>query len=159
MTSSITFRIAFFRLRWLKASIVNASTFFMKFPISWNSSMGIFWEKKNKEDGKKSRFLHEIPNEGGRFSIEFVRYFLNTVQFSQNSIQIYGQSAVFGWFVRKQNAFYGQTGIFQRFVRKFLAIMMMIYGHKPLFGAFVRKIGSETSEFLRTNGCFWPFCP
>ena len=35
--------------------------------------MGIFWEKKNKEDGKKSRFLHEIPNEGGRFSIEFVR--------------------------------------------------------------------------------------
>lgn len=50
--------------------------------------MGIFWEKKNKEDGKKSRFLHEIneiPNEGGRFSIEFVRYFLNTVQFSQNS--------------------------------------------------------------------------
>lgn len=45
--------------------------------------MGIFWEKKNKEDGKKSRFLHEIneiPNEGGRFSIEFVRYFLNTVQ-------------------------------------------------------------------------------
>ena len=34
--------------------------------------MGIFWEKKNKEDGKKSRFLHEIneiPNEGGRFSI------------------------------------------------------------------------------------------
>ena len=30
--------------------------------------MGIFWEKKNKEDGKKSRFLHEIneiPNEGG----------------------------------------------------------------------------------------------
>ena len=61
--------------------------------------MGIFWEKKNKEDGKKSRFLHEIneiPNEGGRFSIEFVRYFFNTVQFSQNSIQIYGQSAVFG---------------------------------------------------------------
>lgn len=61
--------------------------------------MGIFWEKKNKEDGKKSRFLLEIPNEGGRFSIEFVRYFLNTVQlnqFSQNSIQIYGQSAVFG---------------------------------------------------------------
>lgn len=44
--------------------------------------MSIFWEKKNKEDGKKSRFLHEIneiPNEGGRFSIEFVRYFLNTV--------------------------------------------------------------------------------
>ena len=34
--------------------------------------MGIFWEKKNKEDGKKSRFLHEIneiPNEGGRFSM------------------------------------------------------------------------------------------
>ena len=58
--------------------------------------MGIFWEKKNKEDGKKSRFLLEIPNEGGRFSIEFVRYFLNTVHFSQNSIQIYGQSAVFG---------------------------------------------------------------
>lgn len=48
--------------------------------------MGIFWEKKNKEDGKKSRFLHEIPNEGGRFSIEFVR---------------------------KQNAFYGQTSVFQ----------------------------------------------
>lgn len=41
--------------------------------------MGIFWEKKNKEEGKKSRFLLEIPNEGGRFSIEFVRYFLNAV--------------------------------------------------------------------------------
>ena len=27
--------------------------------------MVIFWEKKNKEDGKKSRFLLEIPNEGG----------------------------------------------------------------------------------------------
>lgn len=37
--------------------------------------MGIFWEKKNKEDGKKSRFLLEIPNEGGRCATEFVRYF------------------------------------------------------------------------------------
>ena len=71
----------------------------------------------------------------------------------------YGQSAFFCWFVRKQNAFYGQTGHFQRFVRKFLAIMMRIYGQKPLFGEFVRKTGSETSEFLRTNGHFWPFCP
>ena len=61
--------------------------------------MGIFWEKKNKEDGKKSRFLLEIPNEGGRFSIEFVRYFLNAVllnQSIQDLAQIYGQSAIFG---------------------------------------------------------------
>ena len=36
--------------------------------------MGIFWEKKNKEDGKKSRFLHEIPNEG-------VYYVLSSIQF------------------------------------------------------------------------------
>ena len=102
--------------------------------------MGIFWEKKNKEDGKKSRFLHEIPNEGGRFSIEFVRYFLNTVLLNlsrQNLMQIYGQKLLLG-----------------SFVRKFLAIMMRIYGQKPLSGAFVRKTGSETSEFLRTNGHF-----
>ena len=39
-------------------------------------------------------------------------------------------------------------------ITKFLAIMMGIYGHKRLFGAFVRKTGSETSEFLRTNGHF-----
>ena len=65
--------------------------------------------------------------------------------------QIYGQSAHFCWFVRKQNAFYGQTDIFQRFVRKFLAIMMRIYGQSRLFGAFVRKTGFETVEFLRTN--------
>ena len=77
----------------------------------------------------------------------------------QDLTQIYGQSAIFGWFVRKQNAFYGQTGIFQWFVRKFLAIILEIYGQKVLFGAFVRKTGSETSEFLRTNGWFWPFCP
>ena len=38
-------------------------------------------------------------------------------QFSQNLIQIYGQSAFFWWFVRKQNAFYGQTAIFDHFVR------------------------------------------
>ena len=84
--------------------------------------MGIFWEKKNKEDGKKSRFLHEIneiPNEGGRFSIEFVRYFLNAVL-----LNLSGQN------------------------------LMQIYGQKPLSGAFVRKTGSETSEFLRTNGHF-----
>ena len=40
--------------------------------------MGIFWEKKNKEDGKKSRFLHEIneiPNEGGLY------YVLSSIQF------------------------------------------------------------------------------
>lgn len=60
--------------------------------------MGIFWEKKNKEDGKKSRFLLEIPNEGGRFSIEFVRYFLNAVLLNlsgQNLMQIYGQISHF----------------------------------------------------------------
>ena len=74
-------------------------------------------------------------------------------------MQIYGQSAILGWFVRNQNAFYGQTGIFQRFVRKFLAIMMMIYGQSRLSGAFVRKAKVETAEFLRTNGRFWPFCP
>ena len=34
------------------------------------------------------------------------------------------------------------------------SIMLRIYGQKPLFGAFVRKTGSETSEFLRTNGYF-----
>ena len=102
--------------------------------------MGIFWEKKNKEDGKKSRFLLEIPNEGGRFSIEFVRYFLNAVLLNlsgQNLMQIYGQKLLLG-----------------SFVRKFLAVMMRIYGQKPLSGAFVRKTGSETSEFLRTNGHF-----
>ena len=98
--------------------------------------MGIFWEKKNKEDGKKSRFLLEIPNEGGRCATEFVRYFLNTVLLNlsgQNLMQIYGQKLLLGSFVRKQNSFYGQ---------------------KPLSGAFVRKTGSETSEFLRTNGHF-----
>ena len=77
----------------------------------------------------------------------------------QDLIQIYGQSAILGWFVRNQNEFYGQTGISQRFVRKFLAIMMMIYGQSRLFGAFVRKNKVETAEFLRTNGRFWPFCP
>ncbi|EGM51081.1 hypothetical protein LRU_01393 [Ligilactobacillus ruminis SPM0211] len=35
-----------------------------------------------------------------------------------------------------------------------MAIMMGIYGQSRLFGAFVRKTGSETSEFLRTNGHF-----
>ena len=83
--------------------------------------------------------------------------FLNTVllnQSGQNLMQIYGRSASFGWFVRKQNVFYGQTGIFQWFVRKFLTIIMMIYGQKTVFGAFVRKTGSETSEILRTNGRF-----
>ena len=45
---------------------------------------------------------------------------------------------------------------------------MRIYGQSRLFGAFVRKTGSETPEFLRTNGHFphfvrnrhfsgWPF--
>ena len=53
-----------------------------------------------------------------------------------------------------KTAFYGQTGHFQRFVRKFLTIMMRIYGQTRLFGAFVRKTGSETAEFLRTNGHF-----
>ena len=77
----------------------------------------------------------------------------------QDLTQIYGQSAIFGWFVRKQTVFYGQTGISQGFVRKFWAIMLMIYGQKTVFEAFVRKTGSETSEFLRTNGHFWPFCP
>lgn len=78
--------------------------------------MVIFWEKKNKEDGKKSRFLLEIPNEGGRFSIEFVRYFLNAVLLNlsgQNLMQIYGQKLLLGSFVRKQNVFYGQTSVFQ----------------------------------------------
>ena len=69
-------------------------------------------------------------------------------------MQIYGLSAIFGWFVRKQNVFYGQTGIFQWFVRKFLTIIMMIYGQKTVFVAFIRKTGSETSEILRTNGRF-----
>jgi hypothetical protein len=43
-------------------------------------------------------------------------------QFSQNFIQIYGQSALFG-----------------RFVRKFLAIMMRFYGPKVVFDNFVRN--------------------
>ena len=85
--------------------------------------------------------------------MEKVDDFLNTVLLNQFT-QIYGQSVHFCRFVRKQNAFYGQNDIFQRFVRKFLAIMLRIYGQKPLFGAFVRKTESETSEFLRTNGCF-----
>ena len=33
--------------------------------------------------------------------------------FSQKFIQIYGQSAIFFLFVRKQNSFYGQTAIYQ----------------------------------------------
>ena len=133
-------------------------------------------KKTGSEAGKKVPFLTWIRwNTKRRRSIcDWIRKvflsfftheklsFWNAVllnQFSQNSIQIYGQSAVFGWFVRKQNAFYGQTSVFQWFVRKFLAIMMRIYGQKPLSGAFVRKTGSETSEFLRTNGHFCPFCP
>ena len=42
----------------------------MKCLISRNSSVGIFWEKKNKEEGKKSLFLleiNEMPNEGSIF--------------------------------------------------------------------------------------------
>ena len=62
----------------------------------------------------------------------------------QDLAQIYGQSAIFGWFVRKQNVFYGQTGIFRWFVRKFLTIMMWIYGQKTVFGAFVRKTGVKS---------------
>ena len=52
---------------------------------------------------------------------------------NQNFTQIYGQRAILGSFVRKQNAFYGQS---------------------RLFGEFVRKTWSETPEFLRTNGHF-----
>ena len=59
--------------------------------------------------------------------------------FSQNFIQIYGQSAIFCLFVRKQNSFYGQTAIYQWFVRKFLAIMMGIYGQTAIFAHFVRN--------------------
>ena len=122
-------------------------------------------KKYKKEAGKKVPFLIWVKRKAERrrsICDWLCPAFLNAVLLSQSIqdlTQIYGQSAIFGWFVRKQNAFYGQTGIFQWFVRKFLAIMMMIYGQKPLFGAFVRKSGSETSEFLRTNGCFWPFCP
>ena len=54
---------------------------------------------------------------------------------------------------------YGQKLLLGSFVRKFLAIMMRIYGQIRLFGAFVRKTKVETSEFLRTNGRFCPFCP
>ena len=71
--------------------------------------------------------------------------FLNTVLLNwsrQNLMQIYGQKLLLG-----------------SFVRRFLAIMMRIYGQTGIFGSFVRKIGSEASEFLRTKGCFWPFCP
>nr|WP_039121724.1 hypothetical protein [Ligilactobacillus ruminis] len=87
---------------------------------------------------KKSRFLlelNEVPNEGGLFSLEFVRHFLILrvlkiiflkmtllTQFSQNFIQIYGQSALFG-----------------RFVRKFLAIMMRFYGQSTCFHRYGRK--------------------
>ena len=75
------------------------------------------------------------------------------------SPEFYGQRAIFGAFVRNQNAFYGQTAIFRWFVRKFLTIMMRIYGQSRLFGPFVRKTEVETSEFLRTNDHFCPFCP
>ena len=73
---------------------------------------------------KKSGFLlelNEMPNECGQFATAFVRHFLNTVllnRFSQNFIQLYGQRAIFRWFVCKQNAFYGQCRYFHRFVRK-----------------------------------------
>ena len=98
-----------------------------------------------------------MSNECGQFATAFVRHFLNTVllkRFSQDLIQIYGQSAIFGWFVRKQNAFYGQTGIFQWFVRKFLAIILGIYGQKPLFGAFVRKTGPKRLNFYGQTAGF-----
>ena len=77
--------------------------------------------------GKKSRFLlesNEMPNEDGLVATDFVRLFLfpmNKNDFFQAAVllsrsvqdltQIYGQSAVFGLFVRNQNAFYGQTDI------------------------------------------------
>ena len=87
------------------------------------------------------------------------RIFSYSGRHTEISLKFYGQIDIFCWFVRKQNAFYGQTFIFRWFVRKFLAIMMKIYGQNRLFGAFVRKTEVETSKILRTNSCFWPFCP
>ena len=63
------------------------------------------------------------------------------------SLKFYGQSAILGWFVRKQNVFYGQTVIFRWFVRKFLAIMMRIYGQTGIFGSFVRNRHFWNSPF------------
>ena len=40
-------------------------------------------------------------------------YFLFLGQSAKISLEIYGQTAIFGAFVRKQNAFYGQTIIFR----------------------------------------------
>ena len=57
----------------------------------------------------------------------------------QDFTRIYGQSAIFCWFVRNQNAFYGQTVILRWFVRKFLTIMMRIYGQTAIFDHFVRN--------------------
>ena len=77
---------------------------------------------------KKSRFLlelNEMPNGGGLVATDFVRLFnfqcVKTTFSSSSTAQLiyprfrsnYGQSRIFGAFVRKQNAFYGQTGIFQ----------------------------------------------
>ena len=64
-------------------------------------------------------------------------------KFNKNFIQIYGQSAISCWFVRKQNAFYGQTGIFRWFVRKFLPIMMRIYGQNRLLEHLSVKPGPK----------------
>ena len=70
------------------------------------------------------------------------------------SLEFYGQRAVFGSFVRKQNAFYGQTIIFRWFVRKFLPIMMRIYGQSRLFGAFIRKNGPKRLNFYGQTAVF-----
>ena len=74
--------------------------------------------------------------------------------FSQNFIQIYGQSAIFCLFVRKQNSFYGQTAIYQWFVRKFLAIMMRIYGQTAIFAHFVRNRHFSSRPFTDKASIF-----
>ena len=92
---------------------------------------------KRKRLGKKSRFfleLNEMPNKGGRFEAEFVRHF----SILMHGRRLWPNAALLNWFIQD---------------------ITQIYGQSFLFWWFVRKTGSETPEFLRTNGHFCPFCP
>ena len=92
-------------------------------------------------------------------SLMIVGYFLFLGQSAKISHKFTDKEPIFADLSVSKPHFTDKASISQWFVRKFLTIIMRIYGQKPLFGAFVRKIEVETSEFLRTNGRFWPFCP
>ena len=58
-------------------------------------------------------------------------FFLTSRRFAKISFKFYGQSTIFGWFVRKQNVFYGQTVIFSNLSVNFW----------PLWWEFTDKAG------------------